>query len=150
MIKIRNIKDFSAGLMFIAFGSAGIGMAQAYPFGTAARMGPAYFPTLISGLLITFGVFVALRGLVVEDHKLGTFHFKSLFLVLASVVLFGFALERLGLIVAIFTLVVLASLGGTEFRLRRVLVLAAILAVGSTLVFIYGLGLQIPIRPFSY
>jgi hypothetical protein len=149
MIKIRSSKDFLAGLMFAAFGVAGVWMAQAYPFGYAGRMGPGYFPTLISGLLITLGLLVALRGLVVEGHKIGTFHSKSLFLVLASVVLFGFALERLGLTIAIFILVVLASLGGNEFRLRGVLILAAILAVGSSLVFIYGLGLQIPIWRFS-
>ena len=137
-------------MMFIAFGVAGMGMAQAYPFGSSARMGPGYFPTLISGLLITLGVLGALRGLVVNGHKLGNFHFKPLFLVLASVVLFGFALERLGLMIAIFTLAVLASLGGNEFRKREVLILASILAMGSFLVFIYGLRLQIPVWPLSY
>jgi len=125
-------------------------MAQAYPFGNSARMGPGYFPTLISGLLITLGVLVALRGVVVEGHKPGNFHFRPLFLVLASVVLFGFALERLGLMIAIFTLVVLASLGENEFRKREVLILASILAMGSFLVFIYGLRLQIPVWPLSY
>ncbi len=150
MIKIRSLKDFLAGLMFAAFGGAGLGMAQAYPFGTAARMGPAYFPTLISGLLITLGLFVALRGLVVEGSKLDTFHCRSLFLVLASVVLFGFALERLGLMIAIFTLVVLASFGGSEFRKREVLILAGILATGSFLIFIYGLRLQIPVWPLFH
>jgi len=150
MMRIRSSKDFSAGMMFIAFGVAGMGMAQAYPFGNSARMGPGYFPTLISGLLITLGILVALRGVAVEGHKLGNFHFRPLVLVLASVVLFGFALEQLGLLIAIFTLVVLASLGGNEFRKREVLILASILAMGSFLVFIYGLRLQIPVWPLSY
>ncbi len=150
MIKIRSFKDFFAGLMFVAFGGAAVWMAQGYPFGNAARMGPAYFPTLVGGLLILLGALVALRGLTVPGQKPGTFHFKPLILVLTSIVLFGFALERLGLMIAIFTLVVFSSRGGSEFRFRGVSVLAAVLALGSFLVFIYGLGLQIPTWPFSY
>ena len=91
-----------------------------------------------------------LDGLAVEGRKLANFHFKPLLLVLSSIVLFGSALEKLGLMVSIFILVVLASLGGRQFRSREVFFLAGILAAGSFLVFSYGLGLQIPIWPFSY
>jgi hypothetical protein len=150
VLKIRSIKDFFAGLMFVAFGSAAMWMAQAYPFGNASRMGPAYFPTLVGGLLIILGAFVVIRGLAIHGKKPGSFHFKPLILILSSIVLFGLALERLGLIIAIFTLVVFSSLGGNEFRARGVFFLAATLAAGSFLVFIYGLGLQIPSWPFSY
>ena len=150
MIKKCCSKDFCAGLMFIAFGGAAMGMAQAYPFGNAARMGPGYFPTLVGGLLMILGAFVFIRGLVIPGQKPGNFHFRPLILVLTSMVLFGFALESLGLMIAIFTLVFFSSLGGNEFRFRGVLILAAILALGSFLVFIYGLGLQIPTWSFSY
>jgi hypothetical protein len=150
MIKMRNLKDFFAGLMFVAFGGAAVWMAQAYPFGNAGRMGPAYFPTLVGSLLIVLGAFVVVAGLAVRGQRPGSFHFKPLIFVLTSVVLFGFALERLGLIIAIFSLVFFSSLGGSEFRLRGFFFLAATLAAGSFLVFIYGLGLQIPVWPFSY
>ena len=136
--------------MFVAFGGAAVWLAQAYPFGSAARMGPAYFPTLVGSLLILLGAFVAVRGLAVQGLKPGNIHFRPLILVLAGVVLFGIALERLGLIIAIFALVFFSSLGGNEFRFRGVSALAVGLAVGSYLVFIYGLGLQIPTWPFSY
>jgi hypothetical protein len=150
MIRFRSLRDFFAGLMFVAFGGAAVWLAQAYPFGNAGRMGPAYFPTLVGSLLTILGAIVALRGLAVPGQKPGSFHYKPLILVLAGIVLFGFTLERLGLMVAIFTLVVFSSLGGTEFRFRGVLILAAVLALGSFLVFIYGLGLQIPTWPFSF
>lgn len=148
MVKIRSPKDFWAGSMFVAFGGAGVWMAQAFPFGSAARMGPAYFPTVIGGLLLVLGLFIALRGLVVNGHGLGRFHFRPLFMVLASIALFGIALQHLGLIAAIFILIVCASLGGHEFRMREVLISATILAVGAVAVFIYGLKLQIKIWPF--
>ncbi|MCX5914971.1 MAG: tripartite tricarboxylate transporter TctB family protein [Deltaproteobacteria bacterium] len=150
MIRFRSLRDFFAGLMFVAFGGAAVWLAQAYPFGNAGRMGPAYFPTLVGSLLIILGAFVVVRGLAVHGQKPGSFHFRPLILVLAGIVLFGFTLERLGLMIAIFTLVVFSSLGGSEFRYRGVLFLAAVLALGSFLVFIYGLGLQIPAWPFSY
>jgi hypothetical protein len=149
-MKIGSPKDFCSGLMFVAFGGAGMWIGQNFPFGSAARMGPGYFPILISGFLVILGLFIALRGLAEEGRKLGDFHFKPLLLVLSSMVLFGSALENLGLMVAIFILVILASLGGQQFRTREVFLLAGVLAMGSFLVFRYGLGLQIPIWPFSY
>ena len=66
MIKIRNPRDFWSGVMFVAFGGAGMWLARAFPYGTAARMGPAYFPTLVGGLLAAFGLFIGLRGLAVD------------------------------------------------------------------------------------
>lgn len=150
MIKIGSSKDFCAGLMFIAFGGAGMWIGKNYPFGSAARMGPGYFPILVSCLLFILGLVISLRGLTVEGRRLGGFHLKPLLLVISSIVLFGSALEKLGLMVSIFILVVLASLGGRQFKAREVFLLAGILAAGSFLVFGYGLGLQIPIWPFSY
>lgn len=150
MLRIRNPKDFWAGLMFIAFGGAGVWMAYSFPFGSAARMGPAYFPTLIGGLLTIFGLYIALRGVVLGGHRMDRFNFKPLVMVLASVALFGFALQHVGLVSAIFAIIIFASLGGHEFRMREVLILATILAVGAVAVFVYGLKLQIQVWPFYY
>jgi hypothetical protein len=147
MIRIRNPRDFWSGVMFAAFGGAGVWLARAFPYGTAARMGPAYFPTVVGGLLAAFGLFIALRGLAVGGERVGRFHFRTLFLILASLALFGFALERIGLFGAVFVLVVLASLGGSEFRLRETVLISAGLAIGTVLLFVYALKLQIPVWP---
>ena len=147
MIKIRNPRDFWSGVMFVAFGGAGMWLARAFPYGTAARMGPAYFPTLVGGLLAAFGLFIGLRGLAVDGEGVGRFHFKTLLLILASITLFGLALEPIGLFGAVFILVVLASLGGHEFRLRETVLVSAGLAIGTVLLFVYALKLQIPVWP---
>jgi hypothetical protein len=147
LLKIRGPKDFWAGIMFSAFGGAGVWMALSFPFGSAARMGPAYFPILIGGLLLIFGLFITLRGLVVKGQSSGRFYFKPLLVVLASIVLFGFALKNLGLICATFALMVFASFGGHEFRMREVFILAAIFAAGTVAVFVYALKLQIQVWP---
>ena len=49
---VRNPKDFFTGLIFIAFGIGFLLIAQHYPLGSARRMGPAYFPTILSVVLI--------------------------------------------------------------------------------------------------
>jgi hypothetical protein len=150
LLRIRNPKDFWAGLMFIAFGGAGVWMAYSFPFGSAARMGPAYFPTLIGGLLTIIGLYIALRGVVSGDDRMNRFHFKPLVMVLVSIALFGFVLQHVGLVCAIFAIIIFASMGGHEFRMREVLMLATSLAVGTVAVFVYGLKLQIQVWPFYY
>ena len=147
MIKIRNPKDFWSGAMFAAFGGAGIWLAKAFPYGTAARMGPAYFPTVVGGLLVAFGLYIAGRGLAVDGERVGRFNFKPLLLVLAGLVFFALALERIGFVGAVFVLVVLSSLAGHDFRLRETLIVSSALAVGTVLLFVYALKLQIPVWP---
>ena len=52
MAVVRSPKDLVAGLMFIAIGITAIVIASNYTLGTAARMGPGYFPRILSILLI--------------------------------------------------------------------------------------------------
>jgi hypothetical protein len=44
-------------------------------------------------------------------------------------------------------MVVLSSLAGHEFRLRETLIVSSALAVGTVLLFVYALKLQIPVWP---
>lgn len=122
-------------------------MAKAFSFGTAARMGPAYFPTVIGGMLAAFGMFITFRGLVLKGEGVGSFHLKTLFLILTSLALFGITLQYLGLFCAVLILVVISSMGGHEFRMREALMVSACLAVSSVAVFVFALKLQIPIWP---
>jgi hypothetical protein len=68
-VKIRSPKDFWAGLMFIAFGLFACIYAYAsYQMGTAVRMGPAYFPTVLGGLLAVLGLLVLIEAFAMEDR----------------------------------------------------------------------------------
>ena len=59
---LRGSKDFLAGLLFLAIGAGAMVVARGYPFGTTARMGSGYFPTVLGGVLVLFGVFLMARG----------------------------------------------------------------------------------------
>src|SRR5438105_13760986 len=66
-MKIRSQKDFWSGLMFIGSGLFFALWAMTfYQMGTAVRMGPAYFPTVLGLLLTVLGAAVLLQSLAME------------------------------------------------------------------------------------
>ena len=68
-MKIRSQKDFWSGLMFIGSGLFFALWAMAfYQMGTAVRMGPAYFPTMLGFLLTVLGAAVLLQSLAMEPE----------------------------------------------------------------------------------
>ena len=56
MFRVRSPQDLGAGVVFIVIGIAGILFGQDLAFGSAARMGPGYFPMLLSWLIIAIGL----------------------------------------------------------------------------------------------
>ena len=157
-MSIKSQKDFFSGLMFMAVGAAFAWGATSYSVGTGARMGPGYFPLLLGVLLAILGGIVMFNSLVVETpsgDKVGSFAWKPIGYILGSNLAFGILLGGLpsiklpsmGLMVAIYALVLIASKAGDSYKLRDVLILSTILAVGSYLAFIVLLKLQMPVWP---
>lgn len=134
--------------MFIAFGLFFLVWSQLhYEMGSALRMGPAYFPSVLGGLLAVLGALVLARGLTVQGPKVARFHFRPLVLILLACTAFAYLLAPLGLVGAIVALVVIGALGGHEFRWKEVAILSLVLVVFSVLVFVKGLTLPFPIWP---
>lgn len=57
------MKDILAGILFVIIGSIFLFISTNYKIGTAAAMGPGYFPMLIAILLIIFGVIIFIKSL---------------------------------------------------------------------------------------
>ena len=146
-MKIRAPKDFWAGLMFIGFGIGFAAVAQNYQMGNAVRMGPAYFPTMLGGLLAILGLAIFIQSLVVSGPKVSAFVFRPLILIIVAIVLFGIALKPLGMVIAAAILVFVGAFGGHEFRWKEVAILYVVLAIFSVFVFVKGLGLPFPVWP---
>ena len=140
-MRVRNAKDLLAGLLFVAFGLAFLIVAQAYPLGSARRMGPSYFPVVLSLVLIGIGLATMARAWLVPGEPVRDIAGKALALVTASIVLFGLLVQGAGLGAAIVALVLLSAAASRRFRPLPVLVLALVLAAFSVLVFVKGLGL---------
>jgi putative tricarboxylic transport membrane protein len=145
---IKSPKDFWAGVMFIAFGG---GMAviavNNYQIGSALRMGPAYFPAVLGGLLGLLGLVLLARAFVLKGPAVPRFHFRPLALILLAVLAFGYSLKPLGLLGASLLVVFISAFGGHEFRWKEVAIVWVLLFIFSVLVFVKGLTLPFPICP---
>ena len=96
-MKIANGKDFWAGLMFLGFGLGFMIVAQDYAMGTAVRMGPAYFPTVLGGILAVLGAIILFRGFVSKiSHPVKVFPFRP-WIFVAGVVLSAAAYVSMGM-----------------------------------------------------
>jgi hypothetical protein len=146
-MRIRSPKDFWAGLFFIAAAAGFIGLSQQYGMGNMHRMGPALFPTLVAALLAGLGLLMALRAFAVEGPPVPRFHARPIVISLAAIALFGMALTHFGLIAAIAALVLVAAVASRESRPLETAGLAAILIGFSVVVFVWLLGLPMPLWP---
>jgi hypothetical protein len=149
-VKIKSQKDFWSGLMFLVVGIGFAWGATNYSFGVAARPGPGYFPFGLGILLAILGGFILFESLVVETEDgepIGPWAWKPLFVIVFSVVLFGFILPRLGMLISLPILIVVTSLAGDEFHWKDALISVVVLTLGSWLIFIKGLSLVIPVLP---
>jgi putative tricarboxylic transport membrane protein len=144
---IRHPKDFWAGVLFIACGGAACVIALDYAMGTAARMGPGYFPRVLGLLLCALGALLVLRSFKLQGAPLSFPTFKPIAIVLGSVLLFGLVVNQAGLVIATLLLVLVSSTASHEYRWRESIVAAIALAVFVVVAFRYGLGLQLPTWP---
>ena len=147
-MRIKSPKDFWAGLMFIAVGLFAALFAYAnYQMGTAVRMGPAYFPIVLGGLLSVLGLSVLVEGLTIEGPPVPPIALRPLILISAACVVYGYVMKPLGLVIATACLVFISAFGGHEFKWREVTILYVILIIFSILVFVKGLTLPFPLWP---
>jgi putative tricarboxylic transport membrane protein len=146
---IRSPRDFWAGLIFIAIGGGFVLLTQQYRLGDMHRMGPAMFPTLVGALLATLGAVIALRSFALDGAALPRFEARSIGVSILAIVLFGIALQWLGLVAAVAVLVLLGAYAARNVRPLENLALAAALIAFSVGVFVWLLGLPLPLWPAS-
>jgi putative tricarboxylic transport membrane protein len=142
---IRSTKDFWAGLIYLFFGLGAILIARDYPMGSSVRMGPAYFPSLLGAILSVIGALSVIRSFIVTGTPIGTLALKSLALIVAAVMFFGFVVKGLGLAISLPLLVVISAYGSAQFRWGPTLALAAGITLFCVFVFVKGLGIPLPI-----
>ena len=147
--ELLNNKRFLAGLMFLAIGAVAIWMAQDYPIGSALRMGPGYFPIVLSGIMILFGIYELVLGIMKSDPVKGNWSIRALIVLPLAAVLFGILMEHGGFIPALVVLVFASAAASNEFKFMEVLISAVVLTIGSVGLFIYGLGLPYPLFSLS-
>jgi hypothetical protein len=144
-LEFRSNKDFWSGVMLIAVGAAAILIARNYTFGNALRMGPGYFPSVLGGLLVLFGIYLVAVGLRRHDKIEGRWSLRALIVLPLSLTLFGLLMERAGFVPALLVLIVGSASAGSEFKLLEVLALAAGLTAMAVVLFVWAIGLPYPL-----
>ena len=162
-MKIKSQQDWWAGLMFIAFGLffivfalgtpefinniAGTKLIPGYQMGSSVRMGPAYFPVVLGGLMVFLGLLVLLDSILEKGPDVPKFHFRPLIWIGLSSLAFAYLLKPLGLVLASAALVFISAYGGHEFKWKEVAIMSVVLVIFSVLVFVKALALPFPICP---
>jgi hypothetical protein len=147
MSAIKNQKDLGAGLLYIAFGAVGFFVARDYGMGQASRMGPGYFPTVLSALLVLLGAAAVVRSFISKHpEEVGKFAWKAIAFVCGSTALFGFLLPTAGFVVALLVLCFVSAAASQFFKFEWKAVGAlVVLVVFCVLVFAKGLGVPLPV-----
>ena len=143
-LQLPNNKDFWAGMMLIGAGAAAIFIARDYRFGSTMRMGPGFFPSILGGILVLFGIYIMVMGLRRKEKIQGHWSVRALVMLPLSLVLFGVLMDHAGFIPALVALIFGSAAAGREFKWGEVLLLTVLLTVLSVAVFIWGLGLPYP------
>ena len=150
-MKIKSQRDFVSGLMFIVVGvSFAIG-ATNYSMGNSAKPGAGYFPLILSVIMAILGAIVLFKSLTIETEggdPIGSIAWRPLLVIVVSIAVFGAVLPRLGMFMTIPLLIVMVSFAGDEFSWKGVIANSVVLTAFSWVVFIWGLGLTIPLKPF--
>lgn len=148
-MRIRNHRDFWSGVLFIVTGLLFMVLSRQYTMGTAAKMGPGYFPTVLGGIMAVLGVLILLPAFSMKspEARVTNVDLKSNVLVLLGVAVYAFTLPKLGFLIAAGLLIFIASFAHHEFKIRQTALLAVGLVIFSWLVFVKGLELQFPFLP---
>ena len=146
-----DIRDLVAGILMISVGLfVALYASQHYQVGSAARMGPGFFPTMLGAILAALGVVIALLSLRKTVHALQPppFTLRPFLAVIAAVALFAVLITRIGLIPTTVLVVMVTASGSDSFQLRRALILGVSLSVIAWLIF--SLGLQMTLPAFAW
>lgn len=141
----RNNRDFFAGLFYIVTGAVAMWIARDYPFGSALRMGPGYFPSVLGGMMIAFGIAITMMGVKNNEKIKGNWSIRALIVLPLATIAFGVLMEAAGFIPAMLVLIPFSAAAGREFKLVEVGLLTVGLTIVSVAGFIYGLGLPYPL-----
>jgi hypothetical protein len=144
---MQKPRDVFGGLIIMTIGTGFLVYSQALDIGTASRMGPGYFPIILSILMILLGLVIAglaLRGPTTE-HSFGQVPWRGVLLLIGAVLFFGFALRGLGLAPAVLVVVLVTAWASRYAALRSSLLLSVGLAAFCAFLFIRLLGLPLPL-----
>lgn len=144
---LRDMPDILAGVVMIGLGALGLWAGRNLSYGNPAMMGPGFLPLSLSWMLIAIGGFVLLNGLRRPRLEIGELNVRPLVIIVVAIAGFAFGAQRFGFVLSSAWLLVVGSMADQEHRWKEVIISTVLLVAFGTAVFIYGLGVQMPVWP---
>jgi hypothetical protein len=144
VLRVKSPQDLGAGIIITLIGIAGVYFGKDLAMGSAARMGPGYFPTLLSYLIIALGLIVLGRSFALVGPPIDPTRFRPVLLIIGAILTFGALIEYVGLFLTTVVLTLMAAYARPDVKLTENLVLGVGMALFSIAVFVYALGQALP------
>lgn len=145
LLRVKNPQDAAAGVLLLGICLAGIHFGRDLEMGTAADMGPGYFPMMLSGIIGICGLVMLARGVSRDGPAIDAVRLRPLLCVLGSLMAFFVMIAWAGLVPSVVAMTFIAAYARPQARLAETLVLAVVAAVFAVLVFIEALHLPMQI-----
>lgn len=137
-----------SGLLFVVVGLVFSTWATYYKIGSASNMGPGYFPAMLGVILVGLGILNLLKSIATSETKVSVnIAWRPLILILLANILFGVLIPSMGLVAAIFALVIVSSYAMSDTQIKETILLATLLSVVGCIVFAWALSMPLPILP---
>lgn len=144
MFRVKSPQDLGAAAIFALIGAGGLWFGRDLVVGTAAKMGPGYFPLMLSGLILLLGAALAWRAISVSGPAIETIKPRPLVFILGGILLSGVLLDWAGLAVTTLVLTFIAAYARRDVNRLETLLLGAGLAIFCVTVFVYALKQPLP------
>jgi len=146
-MRIKGGQDFATGLMFIVMGAGALWIAADYPMGSAQRPGTGVLPYILSWCLIGTGGLLWLKAVLVDGPPFTRWAWRPVIMVTLATIAFALLVDRYGLVAAMLASMTLVAMGTPETRWGEYTIFAAIMLAIGIAIFIWGLGMPIPVLP---
>lgn len=143
MLSIRNPKDFFTGVLLLVISAVFAYGLLDLQIGTAYRMGPGYFPLVLTGLLTIFAIIILINGFRTDGDPIGEIPWRGLVIVTVAIVLYGVTLRGLGLVLALGLTVFLSTFAADKWNAKAAVAVTLVLVAASVGIFVRGLGLPL-------
>jgi putative tricarboxylic transport membrane protein len=145
--RIRNPRDFYGGLAMVALALFALWASSDLPGMRGFAFGPGTAPRLFAVILGILGIAVMLVGLFAEGPAMERFAIRGPIFITASTIIFAISIRHLGLVIASYVSIVLASFGTTEVRWLEALIWGAALTAFCVFLFPWALNLPMQLWP---
>jgi hypothetical protein len=146
-MRVRAGQDFATGILFAVIALIALYIGADYPMGTPQRPGTGVLPRILSLCLLGTGVFLIGKSILFGDVAMERWVWRPLSAITIATVLFGLIIDDLGLVITMALSMSIAALGASDTRWREFAVFLVIMMVGSWALFIWLLGMPIPLWP---